>query len=1057
MKKTLLSLCLIVASFLSKAQTIQLTNGGSTTLSGSTSANPVSAYFEYMHFQVVYTKAELNAAGITGPKTITQLGWYISTAPSNALPSYKIRMGNTTATTSAAHDATPVTEVYSTASYAPVAGGFDMLTLNGTFAWNGNDNLLVDVCFGPAVYVAPYGEVRSYAASTTTGSRRVRCDACGSQCGSNTTTANTFKPQVSLTFGAAPTCVAPTGLAAVVAPDGTSANFSWAAATGSPTGYEWAATTSATPPASGTATAALNATINGLTTGLQYYLHVRTNCGAGGFSSWATLPFSTLVNDEACGAIALTLGGPQDCGNTAGATSVTDPTLPGACSTPNNTVWYSYTPAVSGPVIIRTEIPAGTSNALAGWVAMYTATGTCPSPGLSFTAVPSSVCMAFGQTGAGDVDSLATVSLTAGTKYYIMIDGTSGDNGEYCIRLLPPPPPPGCVTNVAPANAATGVAILPNTPISWNAEANASSYDVYFGTTNPPTTLIGNVAGPATNVNITGLSYSTTYYWYVAPKNAGGAATGCSTNTTSFTTISAPANCVPITTNGCSLSDRIDLFRLKGEVAELNINTGTLCSPTGYTDTTDHPFVVNLARGKSYWGQLKAGTTGDYLSIWIDANDNGFFENSERVMNNFLMGSSTGNFNLFVPLSTATGNHRMRARLVYYSSAPTTSTSPCDAYSYSDTKDFLVNIIAGGTSYTVANYASAGACYTGGGDIIIDAASNNNGNYVPLVDSSNALIAQLYPQNNDLGRVSTSYFVNNTAVRLSNGIYYLDRNLTITVAKQPTTPYNLRFPYKTAELNALIAQPGSGVTSQFDLSCTRNDNTCLAAVNTASAYTQLIFPTGFGNISGDRFVDMTGINGFSSFYLHGGGTPLPIKIDYFTGTRLGINNLLEWKVSCSNTSNVTLTLERSADQRTFSPVYELSTNQQRCLQPFAYTDTKALNGINYYRIKMTEANGTYTYSNIVALMNKNKGSEIVNIAPNPTRGQFKMNIITATAENMDVVISDMQGRIVSRRTVKLIAGLNTLNMEATTLSSGSYVLYGISSEGKTNRVVFVKQ
>ncbi|MBK8428117.1 MAG: hypothetical protein IPL27_20085 [Lewinellaceae bacterium] len=136
-----------------RAQTIQLTNGGSTEVSQSTAAVPVSSYFEYMRFQVVYTAAELNAAGITGPKTISQLGWYIVTAPANALPNYTISLGHTTAANSASHNASTLTEVYSSASYAPVAGGFDMLTLGSGFVWNGTDNILVDVCYGAAAYL----------------------------------------------------------------------------------------------------------------------------------------------------------------------------------------------------------------------------------------------------------------------------------------------------------------------------------------------------------------------------------------------------------------------------------------------------------------------------------------------------------------------------------------------------------------------------------------------------------------------------------------------------------------------------------------------------------------------------------------------------------------------------------------------------------------------------------------------------------------------------------------------------------------------------------------
>ncbi len=41
-----------------------------------------------------------------------------------------------------------MTTVYSNASYMPVAGGFNMLTLSTPFVWNGSGNIVVDTAFG---------------------------------------------------------------------------------------------------------------------------------------------------------------------------------------------------------------------------------------------------------------------------------------------------------------------------------------------------------------------------------------------------------------------------------------------------------------------------------------------------------------------------------------------------------------------------------------------------------------------------------------------------------------------------------------------------------------------------------------------------------------------------------------------------------------------------------------------------------------------------------------------------------------------------------------------
>jgi len=142
----------------SSTQTITLGNGSST--SGSSSAAPLNIYYKSLHCQFIYTKAELEAAGITGPATITEFGYNVVGAPSYALPDFLIRMKHTSnSNMSSGFESTGLTSCYSTSSYAPTAGDFDILTLDTSFEWNGTDNLLFDTAFA---------QVPSYSSSGTT-------------------------------------------------------------------------------------------------------------------------------------------------------------------------------------------------------------------------------------------------------------------------------------------------------------------------------------------------------------------------------------------------------------------------------------------------------------------------------------------------------------------------------------------------------------------------------------------------------------------------------------------------------------------------------------------------------------------------------------------------------------------------------------------------------------------------------------------------------------------------------------------------------------------------
>lgn len=98
----------------------------------------------------------------------------------------------------------------------------------------------------------------------------------------------------------------------------------------------------------------------------------------------------------------------------------------------------------------------------------------------------------------------------------------------------PPPAVPGCAANTAPANG-TFVTAGPLT-LSWTAVTGAASYDIYLGATAATAALIAsNVSGTSYNYTVPVFAASQSLYWYVQPKNASGAATGCTTSVTSFT------------------------------------------------------------------------------------------------------------------------------------------------------------------------------------------------------------------------------------------------------------------------------------------------------------------------------------------------------------------------------------------------------------------------------------------------------------------------------------------------------------------------------------------
>lgn len=103
-------------------------------------------------------------------------------------------------------------------------------------------------------------------------------------------------------------------------------------------------------------------------------------------------------------------------------------------------------------------------------------------------------------------------------------------------------PAPGAVTSPSPANSASAVAI--SATVSWGAASNATSYDVYFGTSSTPA-FVATV--PGTSYNPGTLSNGTVYHWNVVAKNATGTTASA---TWSFTTASAAPPTTVSTSSG---------------------------------------------------------------------------------------------------------------------------------------------------------------------------------------------------------------------------------------------------------------------------------------------------------------------------------------------------------------------------------------------------------------------------------------------------------------------------------------------------------------------------
>lgn len=292
------------------AQQDYVTIGSVTGNTGASSVSPVNPNTRNFRYQVLYTAAEIQAAGgVAG--NISRLAWNVQQGNFTAMTGYTIKMGHTTASSLGSHNTNATTQVYS-ASYTASSTGFTDLNFSTPFNWNGTSNIVVEVCYSRASTSTSGGSV--YTTSGTSPTNRYISNTSTTPspvCTTNTNYSNfDTKPQVRFYMTVPAPCGAtPTNLSNT-AVTGTTASFSWTA--GSPSvGYNYAVTTSATAPVSGTNATGTSINITtGLSAGTSYYFWIRNRCTSSTNSAWVSIPFTTT-----CQAPTITAQGGTGCGS----------------------------------------------------------------------------------------------------------------------------------------------------------------------------------------------------------------------------------------------------------------------------------------------------------------------------------------------------------------------------------------------------------------------------------------------------------------------------------------------------------------------------------------------------------------------------------------------------------------------------------------------------------------------------------------------------------------------------------------------------------------------
>ncbi len=181
---------------------------------------------------------------------------------------------------------------------------------------------------------------------------------------------------------------------------------------------------------------------------------------------------------------------------------------------------------------------------------------------------------------------------------------------------------------------------------------------------------------------------------------------------------------------------------------------------------------------------------------------------------------------------------------------------------------------------------------------------------------------------------------------------------------------------------------------------------------------------------------------------------LPIELLEFIAYPEKVGIQLNWTTS-REVNNDYFTVERSADGKFFVALDQIDAmGFTASPATYRFLDETPFSGTNYYRLKQTDFNGAFTYSDI-RVVDFNKPEMSVSIFPNPVTGQT-LDVLSSVIpeEGSAIQITDLSGKQLVVPFEEIAGGFR---VRIENFAPGIYFISIISEKGRVQVEKFIKQ
>ncbi len=255
----------------------------------------------------------------------------------------------------------------------------------------------------------------------------------------------------------------------------------------------------------------------------------------------------------------------------------------------------------------------------------------------------------------------------------------------------------------------------------------------------------------------------------------------------------------------------------------------------------------------------------------------------------------------------------------------------------------------------------------------------------------------------------------------------------------------------------------SGITANVTLKYSSSENT-LSIANRLSplgmrSWNGLSWTEGrgygFGILSGTGSVSITNVSQFSTWILATNNAVLPIELSLFQVKAFRDNVRLDWTTS-TEINNEYFTIERSIDGIEFDRLDRVEgAGNSTELRKYSYIDHSPVTGRSYYRLKQTDYDGKFSYSEIKSVsfgVENNSILQIESISPNPFSELFRAIYTLPESGEVKIMLMHSSGKLIKTWIEKGNKGQNTIEYsDGSSLQPGTYILQLVQGDQSSTK------